>query len=159
MKVDDVGIKICSMLAQNGRLTHKSIADELNYSRPAIHNRIDELEKAGVISGYEAKIDYGKLGLNISVFVLVNIHSFNFNDSISKIMDLSDEGIYIQDVYRITGNQCILIKLVAASTEKLRIFHDKMLKLSGLIETNTMLVMQSESNDFKAEYIKDLNNK
>ena len=156
MKLDRTSLEICSMLSRNGRLTHKSIADELNYSRPAIHKRINELEESGVISGYKAKVDYGKLGLNISVFVIVNIHTLNYNESISRIMDLSDEGIYIEDVYRITGNQCILIKLVAASTEKLKTFHDRMLELEGLIETNTMLVMQSESNEFQTDYVESL---
>lgn len=157
MKFDKTSLKIISRLLEDGRLTHQAIADEFNYSRPAIHQRINKLESTGVIEGYRAKVNFAKLGLNIHAYVLVNIHTLDYNECIASIRNLSDEGIFIQNVYRITGNRCIMVKLVVASTEHLRKFHDKMLKLEGLVETNTMLVMQEEENIFESRFVENKN--
>lgn len=152
MKLDSTSLKIVSRLLMDGRLTHQALADEFNYSRPAIHQRINRLEGSGVIKGYKADVDFRKLGFNIEAFVLVNLHTLDYNKTISSILDLSQEGVYIETVYRITGDQCILIKLIVSSTEHLRTFHDNILKIDGLIETNTMLVMQEEDNVFDERF-------
>lgn len=39
-----------------------------------------------------------------------------------------------------------------STPDRLRQFHDSMLKLEGLVETNTMLILQKVSNEFKPEY-------
>lgn len=139
----------------DGRLTHQALADEFSYSRPAIHQRINKLENSGVIKGYKAFIDYRKLSFNIEAFVLVNIHTLDYNKTIKSILDLSEEGVYVERVFRITGDNCIMIKLLVASTEHLRLFHDKILKIDGLVETNTMVVMQEEDNIFSGEYVQN----
>lgn len=154
MKLDLTSLEIISKLLMDGRLTHQALADEFNYSRPAIHQRINKLENTGVIKGYKAHIDYRKLSFNIEAFVIVNIHTLDYNMTIKSILDLSEEGIYVEKVFRITGDNCILIKLLVASTEDLRLFHDKILKIDGLVETNTMVVMQEEDNIFDEKYVK-----
>ena len=136
-------------------LTHQALADEFNYSRPAIHQRINKLEGSGVIEGYKADVDFRKLGFNIDAFVIVNVHTLDYNKTISDIINLSEEGIYVEKVFRITGDNCILIKLLVTSTEYLRLFHDKILKIDGLIETNTMLVMQAEDNVFDGRFVQN----
>lgn len=153
MKLDLTSLQIISKLLMDGRLTHQALADEFNYSRPAIHQRINKLENTGVIKGYKVNVDYRKLSFNIEAFVIVNIHTLDYNMTIKSILDLSEEGIFVEKVFRITGDNCILIKLLVASTEHLRLFHDKILKIEGLVETNTMLVMQEEDNIFDGKYV------
>lgn len=48
MKIDSTSLKIVSRLLEDGRLTHQALADEFNYSRPAIHQRINKLESSNV---------------------------------------------------------------------------------------------------------------
>ena len=148
MKLDSTSLKIVSRLLMDGRLTHQALADEFNYSRPAIHQRINKLEGSGVIEGYKADVDF-------DAFVIVNVHTLDYNKTISDIINLSEEGIYVEKVFRITGDNCILIKLLVTSTEYLRLFHDKILKIDGLIETNTMLVMQAEDNVFDGRFVQN----
>lgn len=155
MKLDSTSLKIVSRLLMDGRLTHQALADEFNYSRPAIHQRINKLEGSGVIKGYRADVDFRKLGFNIETFVIVNIHTLDYNETISSILDLSEEGVYVEKVFRITGENCIMVKLLVASTEHLRKFHDKILKIEGLVETNTMMVMQEEDNVFEGRFAQE----
>ena len=155
MKLDSTSLKIVSRLLIDGRLTHQALADEFNYSRPAIHQRINKLESSGVIRGYKAEVDFRKLGFNIETFVIVNIHTLDYNETISSILNLSEEGVYVEKVFRITGENCIMVKLLVASTEHLRKFHDKILKIEGLVETNTMMVMQEEDNVFEGRFAQE----
>lgn len=153
--LDKTNIEILLSLLKNGRSTHQTLADELNYSRPAIHQRITKLEETGYITGYKASVDYGKLGYSIGAFVLVNAHTQNYNDMLKQIAALSKEGIFIENLYRITGNKCILIKLHVSSTEHLREFHDNILKIEGMVDTNTLIIMQEDHYDLKEEYLRN----
>lgn len=153
MKYDITSLKIIEKLLVDGRATHQSIADEYNFSRPAIHQRVNKLEEDEVISGYSANIDFDKLGLAIDAFVIINAHTLDYNKFIKEVMELSDTGIFIHEVFRITGGKCVMIRVKTSSTEKLRQLHDGLLKIDGMIDTNTMLVLQTEINNFKGLYI------
>ncbi|MDO5725097.1 MAG: Lrp/AsnC family transcriptional regulator [Tissierellia bacterium] len=155
MKFDLTTLKILSRLLKDGRATHQSLAEELNFSRPAIHQRVNKLEEEGVIKGYKADVDFHKVGLTIDAFMLVNMHTLNYNKVISKIMSFSQEGIFIEEVFRITGEKCILVRLKTSSSDRLRQLHDHMLNLKGISETNTMLVLQTESNDFNENFVEN----
>lgn len=149
--LDKTNVDILLNLLENGRSTHQTLADELNYSRPAIHQRITKLEETGYITGYKANVDFLKLGYTIGAFVLVNVHTRNYNDMLEQIASLSREGIYIEKLFRITGNKCILIKLHVSSTEHLRMFHDEILKIEGMVDTNTMIIMQESQYKLKED--------
>lgn len=49
--MDSVDIEIVKILEQSGRISHEEIAKILHISRPAIHKRIENLEKRGIITG------------------------------------------------------------------------------------------------------------
>ncbi|MDU1954852.1 MAG: Lrp/AsnC family transcriptional regulator [Peptoniphilus lacydonensis] len=152
-KVDKVDLKILSILKSNGKKSHQDISGKLNFSRPAINKRVSKLEQENVIEGYEAIINYSQIGLPLDSYVLVDICTLDFNKSIERILNLREKGIYIESVYRITGNQGILLRVHTSSTEKFKDFHDSILKVEGVVNTNTMLVIQEEKNEFKDNYI------
>lgn len=153
MKYDITSLKILEKLLKDGRATHQSIADSYNFSRPAIHQRVNKLEEDNVIQGYSANVNFDKIGLTIDAFVIVNAHTLNYNDFISKIINLSGPGLFIEEVFRVTGGKCVMIRVKTSSTEKLRQLHDGLLEIEGMIDTNTMLVLQTEKNNFRENYV------
>lgn len=155
MKYDKTSLEIITELLKDGRETHKSLAEKFNFSRPAIHNRVDNLEENNIITGYTAEVNFQKIGFPIDAFILVNIHTKDYNKIIEEIIDISSEGIYVEEVFRITGNKCIIVRIKTSSPDRLRLFHDNILKLDGLIETNTMLILQQGKNEFKPEYFEE----
>lgn len=148
-KVDNIDLKILSILKSNGKTPHQDIAEFLNFSRPAINKRVSKLEEGKVIEGYEAIIDYSKIGLPLDSYVLVNVCTLDFNKTIENILKLKEKGIYIESVCRITGDKGIFLRVHTSSTEKFKDFHDSILKIKGVVDTNTMLVIQEEKNEFK----------
>ena len=46
-------------------------------SVPAVIERINKLQESGVITGYKVQVDYGKLGMDISICKRKSFHKFS----------------------------------------------------------------------------------
>ena len=64
-RLDDLDRKILALLQRDGRRSFAEIGREVGLSTPSIKRRVDRLEAAGVIRGYAAVVDAGKLGTAI----------------------------------------------------------------------------------------------
>jgi Lrp/AsnC family leucine-responsive transcriptional regulator len=149
--MDEHDMKILELLESNGRMTHEEISKRLNMSRPAIHQRISKLEQSGVIKGYSAEINWSKAGQGIRAIVLINVKTTDFNVIMNKIVNVKIPGVTIEKCYRITGQWCIMLKIRASITEQITALHDELLKIEGMLETFTMLILsevrKKNSND------------
>ena len=61
-QVDSLDEQILAALQENGRLTMKSLAEQVGLSSPAMIERVRRLEERGVISGYRAVVAPAALG-------------------------------------------------------------------------------------------------
>ena len=64
MRIDEMNKKILYLLQQDGRMTYKDIAKTINRSESTVRDRISIMEDEGVIKGYSAIVDRGKVGLH-----------------------------------------------------------------------------------------------
>lgn len=143
--MDDLDIKILELLENNGRMSHEEISKRLNISRPAIHQRISKLEQREIIKGYNTVIDWSKAGQNIRAIVSLNVRTSDFNKIMGQVINLKIEGLTIEKCYRITGQWCIMLKIRASQTDQITKLHDELLRIDGMLETFTMLIL-SEAN-------------
>ncbi len=139
--LDDMDIKILKLLELNGRMSHEEIAKKLNISRPAIHQRVSKLEKNKVIKGYKTDIDWNAVGQVIRAIIFINIHTLDFNKAMKEIINLKVPGLTIEECYRITGQWCIMLKIRAEKTDQLTLLHDELLKMEGMLDTFTILIL------------------
>lgn len=71
MPLDDIDLKIISLLRQDGRLTHAAIAKEVGMTGPSVLARVRRLEEARVIRGYLAVLDPQQIGQGLAAFIRV----------------------------------------------------------------------------------------
>lgn len=71
--MDDLDRKILSALHADARLTHLQLSEKVGLSPTPCARRIKRLEADGVITGYSARIDEGRMGFGFSVFVSVRL--------------------------------------------------------------------------------------
>ncbi|HUO83594.1 MAG TPA: Lrp/AsnC family transcriptional regulator, partial [Thermoanaerobaculia bacterium] len=64
--LDALDRQILAILLHDGRTPAAQIADEVGLSRPAVADRIDKLEKNGVIEGTTVVVDPASLGLTVT---------------------------------------------------------------------------------------------
>lgn len=139
--MDNLDLQILKLLENNGRLTHEEIGKRLNMSRPAIHQRISKLEACGILKGYSAEIDWGAAGQGIRAFIFMNVKTTDFNALMQSVMAIEVEGLVIEKCYRITGQWCMMLRIRASVTDQMTQLHDALLKIEGMLETFTMLIL------------------
>lgn len=62
IKLDEIDIKILSILNENAWINYVKIAEKVRLTPNAVNNRIKNLERKGIIIGYTISLDWKKLG-------------------------------------------------------------------------------------------------
>jgi Lrp/AsnC family leucine-responsive transcriptional regulator len=92
-------------------------------SAPAVSERIQRMERAGVITGYRVDISPAALGLPVTVFVRIRPTA----GQLPKIAELARQTPEISECHRISGEDCFLIKMHAAAIEDIEKTLDRFL--------------------------------
>jgi Lrp/AsnC family transcriptional regulator, leucine-responsive regulatory protein len=121
--LDDVNRRLLAQLQQDPRLTMSALARLVGMSSPAVTERVQRLERAGVIRGYRLDVDPAALGLPVTAWVRVRPGP----GQLAKVADLAAGLPSVTECHRITGEDCYLIKLHAATIESLTETLDKIL--------------------------------
>jgi DNA-binding Lrp family transcriptional regulator len=67
--VDKTDVILCQLLLANSRLSYRELAEKLNLSVTAVHNRIQSLIEMGIIRKFNAKLSLiAKNGIHILIF-------------------------------------------------------------------------------------------
>jgi Lrp/AsnC family leucine-responsive transcriptional regulator len=121
--LDDVNRRLLAHLQQDPRLTMSALGRLVGMSSPAVTERVQRLERAGVIRGYRLDVDPAALGLPVTAWVRVRPGP----RQLTKIADLAAGLPNVSECHRITGEDCFLIKLHAATIESITETLDKIL--------------------------------
>ena len=60
--LDQLDRQILAILMENAKIPYTEIAKQLFVSGGTIHVRMKKLEEAGIVNGYQLKVDHNKLG-------------------------------------------------------------------------------------------------
>ncbi len=121
MKLDATDIKILDILQQDGRITTKALADQLNLTTTPVFERVKRLEKDGVIKKYVALVDNRKLDLSLTAFISISLtkHSRTY---LEKFVTEVNQYPEVMECYHIAGNFDFLLKIVVKNMEKYESF-------------------------------------
>ncbi|MGV8885510.1 MAG: Lrp/AsnC family transcriptional regulator [Microbacteriaceae bacterium] len=72
--LDGVNLKILEILRNDGRISMSALAERVNVSRASVYNRVEQMTASGVIVGFSAVVDPGRVGLAVSALVFVTVH-------------------------------------------------------------------------------------
>jgi Lrp/AsnC family leucine-responsive transcriptional regulator len=113
--LDEVNLRILTELQDSPRLPMAELARRIGMSAPSVTERVQRLERAGVIAGYRLDIDPAAVGLPVTAFTRIR----PMPGSLPKIAELAAELPEVTECYRITGEDCFLIRLHAPAIEQL----------------------------------------
>jgi Lrp/AsnC family transcriptional regulator, leucine-responsive regulatory protein len=109
------------------------LARRIGMSAPAIRERIQRLEESGVIKGYRLEIDKRALGYPLTAFVRVRPAP----GALQKIATLAQRLPEVTECYRVTGEDCFIIKIHLETLDGLDRILDQFLAFG---QTTTSLV-------------------
>ena len=73
MKLDPYDRRILEVLQEDGRISNQDLADRIGLSPSPCLRRVRALEETGIISGYRAVLDAGKLGLDLMAILSISM--------------------------------------------------------------------------------------
>jgi DNA-binding Lrp family transcriptional regulator len=97
---DDVDIRILSVLQEDCRLSFNKISKKTGISVGTAFNRVRSLEKKGILKGYTAIIDSGKLGYSLTAIIMVQAEGTYLTEIENEIAKSAN----VISVYDITGD-------------------------------------------------------
>ena len=142
--LDDVDRRLLSLLQENARYTAIELAEEIGVSDNTIHNRMERLEEANIITGYTAATDYSRTGLRL-------YFHFSCTARISERTRVAEEAIALPQIVEVTelmtGHENLHLKAVGAEDEDITAIAEQLDNLS--LEIN-------DENLIRAEHINPL---
>jgi len=131
--LDDTDRRIIGELATDGRVSFAELGRRVSLSPPAVAERVQRLERAGVITGYRAEIDPRALGYQLTAIVRVKPAA----RQLPKIPELASEIPEVSECLRITGEDCFFLRVHLRSIDELSGLLDRFLVYG---ETTTSIV-------------------
>jgi Lrp/AsnC family leucine-responsive transcriptional regulator len=119
--LDDTNRRIIEELQADARLSMAELGRRVSLSAPAVADRVQRLERAGVITGYHATVDPKAIGFPLAAVVRVRPASRQLH----KIPEVAREIPEVVECYRITGEDCFFVKLHLRAMEDLEPILDR----------------------------------
>ena len=69
--LDEINRRLLQELQSDARVTMAELGRRINLSAPAVADRVQRLERAGVITGYRAEVDPKAIGFPIAAVVRI----------------------------------------------------------------------------------------
>jgi Lrp/AsnC family leucine-responsive transcriptional regulator len=129
----EIDRRIIGELVGNGRLSFAELGRRVNLSPPAVAERVQRLERSGVIAGYRAEIDPKALGYPLTAIIRVKPAP----GQLVRIPELAAEIPQVGECHRITGEDCFYLTLHLRSIDELSETLDRFLVYG---ETTTSLI-------------------
>ncbi|HRG36182.1 MAG TPA: Lrp/AsnC ligand binding domain-containing protein [Chitinophagales bacterium] len=139
-QLDDIDLKILSILMKDAKTPFTDIAKQLFVSSGTVHVRMKKMEDLGIIKGFSLQLNYHKLGYDITAFLGIYLNKSSQYDIVAKQLTAIPE---IVDLHYTTGNYSMFVKLICKDTEHLRkILMDKIQKIEDITRTETFISLQ-----------------
>lgn len=134
--MDAVNIRLLSELHRNPRLSMSELARRVGMSAPAVTERVQRLERSGVITGFRMDVDPAALGMPVTAIVRIRPGP----GQLYKIAEVARQTPQVVECHRITGEDCFLLRIHAPSLGDLEELLDRFL-LFG--QTTTSIVVST----------------
>jgi Lrp/AsnC family leucine-responsive transcriptional regulator len=112
---DARNVALLALLRENPRLGISGLARRVGMSAPAVRERVQRLEEAGIIRGYRLELDPAALGYPVSAYVRVRPAP----GQLPKIAELARSLAEVVECHRVTGEDCFVLRVHLPSIDAL----------------------------------------
>jgi Lrp/AsnC family transcriptional regulator for asnA, asnC and gidA len=137
LELDKTDFKILEILMQDAKRPYTEVAKKAFVSQGTVHVRMGKMEAAGIIEKTTLKINYAKIGFDITAFIGIFLEkSALYEQVLTKLKDIWE----ITSIHYTTGNYSMFVKIHCRDTNHLKIvLHDKIQQVEGIERTETMI--------------------
>jgi Lrp/AsnC family transcriptional regulator, leucine-responsive regulatory protein len=121
--LDELSVRLLTELTASPRLRTAELARRLGVSTPTVRERIARLEQAGVIRGYRLDVDPAALGRPVGAWVRLRPGP----GQVAKAIELARRTPEVLECHRISGEDCLLMRVQVPSIPALEGVLDRFL--------------------------------
>jgi Lrp/AsnC family leucine-responsive transcriptional regulator len=142
MSLDRIDRNILAILQKDGRVSIADLSERIGLSPTATSERQKRLLREGFITGFGARLDPHRLGLELLVFVEVSLDKTT-PDAFERFAAAVRRAPEVLECHMVAGGFDYLVKTrVADMTAYRRFLGEVLLALPGVTETRTYAVME-----------------
>lgn len=140
--IDHTDRRILRTLQQDASLSQRDLADRVGLSQNACWRRLRALEDAGVIRGRTLRLDRGRLGLGLVVFVMVKTRHHSaawlqtFRQHVSSIPE-------VVDFFRIGGDYDYMLRIVTTDMASYDLVYQRLIQKVELESVTSYFAMEA----------------
>jgi Lrp/AsnC family leucine-responsive transcriptional regulator len=140
--LDTLDLQILALLRRDGRTPAAQIAERVGLSRPAVAERIEKLEKSGVIRGTTVVIDPAAMGKNVTAFVACR-GAAQIPPKAWRALKTLLKSEEVLEAHTVAGDDCYLIKVRTDSIDSLNDLVHRLTRPPLSLSTRTTIVMRT----------------
>ena len=145
--MDAIDREILSALQSDGRMSMTELADSIRMSLSSCHRRVRELERSGLISGYRAIVDAGRVDLEFEALVFVTMAGAD-RTILAEFEAAVEDLDHILEAKRLFGDPDYLLRVVSRDLTSFQRYYDEHLSsLPGVHRLRSTLVMKTLVDD------------
>ncbi len=139
MKLDETDQRIIEILVENGRMSYVDIGKELNISRVAVRDRVNNLMENGIIEKFTAVINAEKVGKSVSAFFEVDCEPAFLVGVAQKLADNSS----VVSCYQMTGPSTLHMHVLVNDFNALEHFiNNELYALEGITRVESHILLR-----------------
>ncbi len=149
MTYENLDRKLVNALLGDGRASLRSLAEDLDVSVTTVSNHLSDLEEDGIIRGYTPKVDYDKLGYDVTAILQLKVEGSELVDVTESLADHKQ----MVSVYEVTGDHDIVAVGKFVDTDDMNSEIKDLLNDPAINESNTSVVLNAakEHEQFELE--------
>ena len=147
--MDAIDERILRELGREGRLSNVELAERVGLSASACVRRVQELERQGVIRGYRAVVDRGRLGIGFTAYMAVGLssHTKAAQEAFERAVARAPEVV---ECHNVTGAIEYLLRVEVTDLVDYKRFHTDVLGTLPQVSAITTYVVMGSPKDLRA---------
>lgn len=139
-QIDNVDLRILETLLQDAKRPYTEVAKKVHVSQGTVHVRMHKLEEAGIVEKTTLRLNYARLGYDITAFIGIFLQKSALYDTVlNRLKEIPE----ITNIHYTTGNYSMFVKIHCRDTNHLKeVLHDKMQQVEGIERTETMISLE-----------------
>jgi Lrp/AsnC family leucine-responsive transcriptional regulator len=134
--MDPTDRKIVALLEADARLTYGEVGKRVGLAASSVHDRVRKLERAGVLRGYRADVDFNRVGLPITAFVSLALRPSSPADVPARVAEFP----LVESLYSVAGDNSYVLVVRAPSTTALEELLDALRAKLEVVTRSTIVL-------------------
>lgn len=140
MRISKPDELLLSLLRENARASTAEIARRLGLSRTTVQNRIERLERQGVISGYTVRVHDDYERSRIRAHIMVTLHPKQMPAVVRGLEAMPE----VRELHSVSGEHDLIALAVAATIGDVDALTDAIGAIDGVERTTTSVILSTK---------------